>query len=100
MSAIWTMGAQDLPRGLVQVASDPQASVQPLLNKAQSYEADVSAGTPSAQSNWWQRTFDPTGVEMDYNAREAAKSRAFNASEAQKQRDWEERMSNTAYHVP
>lgn len=32
-----------------------------------------------------------------YNAWQAALNREFNASEAQKQRDYEERMSNTAY---
>lgn len=31
------------------------------------------------------------------NAREAARQRAFNAAEAQKTRDWETEMSNTAY---
>lgn len=37
-------------------------------------------------TNWFQRTFDPTGVEMMYNSNESAINRAF-----------QERMSNTAY---
>lgn len=37
-------------------------------------------------SNWFERTFDPDAVQMRYNA-----------AEAQKNRDWQEHMSNTAY---
>lgn len=48
-------------------------------------------------SNWFQRTFDPKGVSMNYNSAQADLSRSFSASEAQKQRDFEERMSNTSY---
>lgn len=35
--------------------------------------------------------------EQEYNAAQAGIAREFSASEAQKQRDFEERMSNTAY---
>lgn len=48
-------------------------------------------------SGWFERTFDPMKVSNAYNAQQAAIERNFNASEAQKQRDFEERMSNTAY---
>lgn len=70
-------------------------------------------------SNWAVNTFNPTYVEQQYNAAQAELdrnfareqtlasqafsaaqaeiSRNFNASEAQKQRDFQERMSNTAY---
>lgn len=48
-------------------------------------------------TSWLQRTFDPQGVSMSYNSKQANISRAFSASEAQKQRDFEERLSNTSY---
>ena len=70
-------------------------------------------------SNWFERTFDGSRVEQDYNAYQAAIDRKFQAEqnrlayersqksadiayersarEAQKQRDYDERMSNTAY---
>lgn len=37
------------------------------------------------------------GAGRDFNSAQAAAARQFNAEEAQKQRDWEERMSNTAH---
>lgn len=54
---------------------------------------------PSAYggSNWFQRTFDPTGVEMNFNSYQASLERAFNAEQAQLNRAFQERMSNTAY---
>lgn len=49
----------------------------------------------------WENFMDPLDItgtgSKNYNSAEAAKTRAFNAAEAQKQRDWEERMSNTAH---
>lgn len=59
-------------------------------------------------SNWWTNTFNPTKAEQTYNAYQASldrqfafdqtlRSQAYNSTEAQKQRDFEERMSNTAY---
>lgn len=48
-------------------------------------------------TNWFQRTFDPKGSEMKFNAEQAAIEREFNASQAQLNRDFQERMSNTAY---
>lgn len=58
--------------------------------------------------SWFQRVFDPTAVEMNFNAQEADKARQFNATqeqiardfnaqEAEKQRAFEATMSNTAY---
>lgn len=58
--------------------------------------------------SWFQRVFDPTGAEMEFNARESQIARDFNASqeqiardfnslEAEKQRAFEEHMSSTAY---
>lgn len=55
-------------------------------------EADAQNG-----SNWFSRTFDPGGADMVYNAQQSALTRQFNMTEAQKQRDFEELMSNTAY---
>ena len=48
-------------------------------------------------SNWFERTFDPMKVEMAFNERQSALDRAFNSAEAEKQRQFEERMSNTSY---
>lgn len=45
----------------------------------------------------YQRSLETMGFQNAYNSAEAEKARQFNASEAQKQRDYEERLSNTAY---
>lgn len=45
----------------------------------------------------YMRDLQKLGFENAYNAEQAELGRQFNASEAQKQRDFEERMSNTAY---
>lgn len=47
----------------------------------------------STMRNW----FDPLKSEQMFNSAQAAITREFNSAEAQKQRDWEEEMSNTAY---
>lgn len=54
---------------------------------------------PSEQgySSWGTNVFNPTKAEQKFNATQAAIDRSFSAFEAQKQRDYEERMSNTAY---
>lgn len=68
-------------------------------------ETNTGAGT---SSNWFQRTFDPSAVEMQFNSAQAELNRQFNAhqaqiardfssAEAQRNRDFQERMSNTAY---
>lgn len=60
------------------------------------------------QGNWFTRTFDPSGTEMQYNSwqsalnrqfqkDEAEKARAFSANEAAINREFQERMSNTAW---
>lgn len=59
-------------------------------------------------SNWFQRTFDPSAVEMQYNSAQAELNRQFNAhqaqlardfsaAEAQRNRAFQMAMSNTAY---
>lgn len=45
----------------------------------------------------WQRSEYQRLQNNAYNAQQAAIGREFEASEAQKARDWSERMSNTAY---
>lgn len=60
-------------------------------NSPQGIVASSLQGLPSSAYN------DMVDEERDYNASQAAIARSFNASEAQKQRDFEERMSNTAY---
>lgn len=86
--------------GLTTSFSAPQR----LLNSSASSNnlGSVSAGSAAnfasdGGSNWFTRTFDPQGVSMRYNNAQAELSRSFSASEAQKQRDFEERMSNTSY---
>lgn len=70
------------------------------------FQGNSSAGT--VNSNFWQRTFDPKAIEMQYNTAEAIAqrnweseqayiTRQFNSAEAKAQRNWEENMSNTAY---
>lgn len=60
---------------------------------------DVSQ--PYVTGNWWQRTFDSGYINMQNAALAAEADRRFaadfNSQEAQKQRDFEERMSSTAY---
>lgn len=78
-------------------------SMSRLINKG--FTNDVSYGglassasdVSSSGSNWFERTFDPQGVSMKFNAEQAAISRDFSALEAQKQRDYEERLANTSY---
>lgn len=48
-------------------------------------------------SNWFERIFDPGGSEMKYSAWQAQQTREFNSTEAEKNRQFQERMSNTAY---
>lgn len=48
-------------------------------------------------NDWAERVVDPTGTEMQYNTAERIASQTFNAEEAQKARNWQEMMSNTAY---
>lgn len=62
----------------------------------------------SDNSNWFDRTLDPTGFAANFNreenekdrvfsANQAAMDREFNSQQAQLQREFEERMSNSAY---
>lgn len=78
-----------------------------MLSMSSVVPSNITQGITSAYSasvnpdgtvgNWWNRTFDPSWSEQIYNANQAAIDRAYHSSEAQKQRDFEERMSNTAY---
>lgn len=47
--------------------------------------------------DWSERVIDPTGTEMQYNTAERIAAQTFNAEEAQKNRDFQQMMSNTAY---
>lgn len=42
-------------------------------------------------------TFGTAAAAMDFNAAMMQQQQTYNAAEAQKNRDWQERMSNTAY---
>lgn len=52
---------------------------------------DIPLGT------WWQRLTDPTRVSMAYNAVEAERARQFSLQEAEENRNFQERMANSAY---
>lgn len=54
--------------------------------------AGLSSGLVNTGLNIWQNERN-----RSFNANQAALARTFSAEEAQKQRDFEERMSNTAY---
>lgn len=56
-----------------------------------------SAYDVSSDPDYWKRVFDSMGETMKYNSEQAQIDRDFNAAEAQKQRDYETEMSNTAY---
>lgn len=70
-----------------------------------------NAGTNSASSNWnsnWSSSLGSgqwasalsqqnAATANQFNMQSMREMMAFNAAEAQKQRDWEEQMSNTAY---
>ncbi|QCS36316.1 minor capsid protein [Capybara microvirus Cap1_SP_240] len=47
--------------------------------------------------NWWSNSIDSKSLDKIFNAQQAGIERQFNASEAEKQREWEQMMSNTAY---
>lgn len=48
-------------------------------------------------NGWINRTLDPDYVAMQYNTAERLSAQDFNAQQAQLQRDFEERMSSSAY---
>lgn len=63
-----------------------------------SWEDDLRNNSTWQEINdWAQRVVDPTGAEMQYNTAERIAAQTFNATEAQKNRDWQQMMSNTAY---
>lgn len=51
----------------------------------------------SSGTSYLQRVFDPAQAEYESGMRALDKQNAFNAEQAQLQRDFEERMSSTAY---
>lgn len=71
-------------------------------NIADAYNAGGMSYTSSGMNpsegigRWWNNITGQTANNM-LNIQEAEKARSFNSAEAQKQRDWEEFMSNTAY---
>lgn len=62
-----------------------------IISPSSSWSTDIGG------TSWLQRTFDPSGVQMQYNSAEAVRNRDFAAEQAQMNRDFQERMSNTAY---
>lgn len=71
-----------------------QGTTLQFLGSALSSARNLDSG---GYSDFFTNTFDPTYSEQKFNAYQAGIDREFAASEAQKQRDFEERMSNTAY---
>ena len=75
------------------------------------YPATTAESTSNAQAefyDWLRTVIDPTRysaewqeeqnrLDREYNAMQADKATAVNIAEAQKNRDFQERMSNTAY---
>ena len=72
-----------------------QFSTPERVEKARAFSDYLSDN--SANSSWFERVFDPSAVEMRYNSGQADVQRRFTSAEAQKNRDWQERLSNTAY---
>lgn len=70
-----------------------------VLQKHYGQGQQVDGVDNKAQSGYGfaQRLFDPMGVEMEYNANQAAIDREFAASEAQKAREWSEHMRDSSY---
>lgn len=76
--------------------------VSNMRDTASNFVHDVSGVASSAYSaftdpDFTKRMLDPGGFQAGFNAQQAQIDRDFASSEAQKQRDYEERMSNTAY---
>lgn len=63
--------------------------VQAVHDKMQSETSD--------DYGWFGRTFDPTGYEAAVNREESDKDRDFNAEQAERNRQFQLNMSNTAY---
>lgn len=57
----------------------------------------IGVGSLSDALGRFRNSFNGTEANNLFNAQEAAKARAFNSAEAQKQRDFEMMLSNTAY---
>lgn len=78
-------------------------SVQAAQSAYQAASGQTKDGFWGGIGNWWtgntdwERQVAGSMAEMAYNANEAQIARDFNASEAEKSRNWQERMSNTAY---
>lgn len=74
-----------------------------IFNKATDKTEDLYAATGDNQETPdWLTSLLTTEIQqlnknMIYNTEEARKTREFNATEAQKLRDWQERLSNTSY---
>lgn len=74
-------------------------SQDPSYNFTNAFDASAYNGELSGSAKYGvlDRLLDPNGYQAAVNSEEAEKDRIFQSSEAQKQRDFEERMSNTAY---
>ena len=89
--------------------SSATKSTMSTLNKYNNMgSAMANAASAAAQQNQFAYNSSEAALQRDYNSQmwdqqaaynsaEAQLTREFNAAEAQKNRDWQERMSNTAY---
>lgn len=66
---------------------------------ASAWDKIVSFGQRVVDPTGWNAAFNAAEAQKqrDFNSSEASTARSFNAAEAQKQRDFEERMSSSAY---
>lgn len=59
--------------------------------------AESSAGSNGTGSSYYDLLKGIYDMNNEFNVQQVAAQNKFNAAEAQKDRDWQERMSNTAY---
>lgn len=106
------MGLQELGSKTAQIGATISNQTPKLMNTALGYKnigsSAANAVSRAAQENQFAFNSAEAAINRDYNTQmweeqknfnssEAAIAREFNAAEAEKNRQWQERMSNTAY---
>lgn len=82
-----------------QSRADEGPILQRVVNDVNSF---LSGDKPTSRDYWngnvdYARQLELLGLQNQFTADQNAKMMAFNADEAQKAREWQEMMSNTAY---
>lgn len=75
--------------------SNPSNTVETISNYGPSAYSNIQAATAANTANQWTQHF--AEQQMNYQTMSADKAMKFNAKQAQLNRDWQEKMSNTAY---